>query len=441
MRRGRRRDEYPYGEFRASVLDQLAVRGLGLRSLELLSGVNRGTLSGVLHGKRPCGREDRLSIMNALGFGADIQARFLPEGLIIPAGHDRILLDGSVSAQPGLRRGQEFMSRAQFAEAYREFRAAFDSATVTGDALHQADAASRVGWFYGELEQFDMSRHWTALSIRLIERHLGLRTDEIIESVHPSRRIDESSERAAHILSRSLRFYSKIFAVRLLHHMEMARLRESRQAFEHSLRLDERLQLPELGHGLRWNAVAMSTDDGSQLKDIDNVLSASREYFPIGSPAEASLIRERGIVRWQKDRIAAAAEFLWEAKGRLAVYADARALGPTFCVLSKIMIQDGSNFRQARRYALIAATLHPHGYVLDHSADQLGKIPIAERLRDFDDLLAGAPPFDIVHHVLEQVAQGSPVSASDLIQRNLARVRRALQPSRTTVPAYTSQKP
>ncbi len=53
MKRGRPRDEYPNGEFRGTVLGNLAQRSLSLRVLETLSGVNRGTLSAVLHAKRP----------------------------------------------------------------------------------------------------------------------------------------------------------------------------------------------------------------------------------------------------------------------------------------------------------------------------------------------------------------------------------------------------
>jgi hypothetical protein len=371
--------------------------------------------------------------MRALDFGLDVEARFLPSRLIDVAGQNRILLDGRVSGQPQLQRGQEFMSRAQFAEAHHEFRSVFDVATAAGDTLLRADAACWLGWFYGELEQFCESRHWTALSIRLIEHHLGMRTGDIIDSVSVSRTPGATSKEAVHTLSRALRFYSKILAVRLVHHTEMVWIRETNQAFDRSVRLDERLQLPELGHALRWKAVAMSAEDRSQIKDIDQILSASREHFPTASAVEASLIRERGIVRWQKSRLATASDFLREAKNRLAIYADARALGPTFCVLSKIIIQEGRDSDLARRYALIAAGLHPYGYVLGHCADQLAKTAPAERLRDFDDLTAGEKPFDVVHQVLARVVHGSPNSSAQILQRNLARVRAALLPPRCQI--------
>jgi hypothetical protein len=150
--------------------------------------------------------------------------------------------------------------------------------------------------------------------------------------------------------------------------------------------------------------------------------------MPSRSPGEASLIREQGIVRWQKNRLARAWELLWDAKERLVNFADARALGPTFCVLSKVTVQGDGSPLQARRYALIGAALHPCGYVLKHCAELQTKTPAQDRHRDFDALLAGEKPFDIVHHVLTRVAEGSPNSAFDLVERNLSRVRLAVQP-------------
>ncbi len=428
MRRGRRRDQYPQGEFRSTVLHVLGERNQSLRGLETLSGVNRGTLSGVLHGKRPCGREDRAAIMRALGFGAEVQERFLPVVSKSGSEHDRILFDGTLSAHPPLQLGQRLMSRAQFSEAHVVFRGVYDASAATGNILLQAEAAGWLGWFHGELERFDHARQLTRASIGLIERHLGMNADEVICSLSASRKLTSTEETAAEILSRGLRIYSKVLAVRIVHHLEFPWLAEARNTFRQSIRLDELLQRPELAHDLRWRAVVLSAEEGSQVKDVERLLGASREQLPAGSPGEACLIREQGVIRWQKNRLATAADFLWDAKAKLASFGDARALGPTFCILSKIIVQDCGNSRQARRYALLAASLHPYGYVLDHCCDQLAKVPSVERLRDFDELLAGRKPFDIVHDVMTCVAQGSPNSQSRLIERNVARIRAALLP-------------
>jgi hypothetical protein len=408
----------------------LAQRGLGLRALETLSGVNRGTLSSILHGKRPCETQDRAAIMHALGFGQDLQARFLPVPPVAPGEHDRILFDGRLSDHPQLRHGQRLMSRAQFSEAHQEFRTVFDTAAAGGDSLAQAEAAGWLAWFHGELEQFGDARRWSGVSIRLLESHLGMDTNEIIDSVHPSQSLPAASEKAVHLLSRALRVHSKVLAVRIVHHLEFVWLPEAKHLFQQSVLLDEHLQLAELSHDLRWKAVALSAEDNSQMKDVERLLSTSRERLPSGSPGEASLIREQGVIRWQKNRLAKAADFLWDAKEKLSLFADARALGPTFCILSKIIVQDSGDSSRARRYALIAASLHPYGYVLDHCAEQLATAIATERLRDFDHLLAGEKPFDIVHQVLARVAHGSPNTALHLITRNLSRIRAAILPHR-----------
>jgi hypothetical protein len=434
MKRGRPRDEYADGEFRGVVLQELTRRSLSLRVLELLTGINRGTLSAVLNGKRPCERHDRSAILRALGFAPDREPRFLPPDSASPGERDRILLDGQLSSHARLQQGQSFMSRAQFQEAYREFRQVFEGAAAVGNTMLQAEAAGFLGWFHGELERFDDSRRWLLESIRLIESDLRMSTDEIVESIGRSAPISATSERCAQILGRALRIYSKVLTVKILHDLDYAWLPEVKQRFHHSIRLDERLRLPELPHTLRWRAVAVAAQDNTTLQNVDALLSASREMMPSRSSGEASLIREQGIVRWQKNRLARAWDLLWDAKERLVNFADARAIGPTFCVLSKVTVQGDGSPLQARRYALIAAALHPCGYVLDHCAELQMKTPAQDRLRDFDALLAGEKPFDIVHQVLARVAEGSPNSAFDLIARNLSKVRQAGQsPSQVSV--------
>lgn len=415
-------------------MQELTRRSLSLRVLELLTGINRGTLSAVLNGKRPCERQDRAAILRALGFTPDRQAQFLPSDAASPGERDRFLLDGRPASHARLQQGQKFMSAAQFPEAYREFRQVFEGAAAVGNTVLQAEAAGYLGWFHGELEQFEDSRRWLLESIRLVETDLGMSTDDIVGSLCGSAPISATSEGSIHILGRALRVYNKVLTVRVVHELEYACLPEATRRFQQSVRLDERLRLPELPHTLRWKAVAVAAEDNSTLQNIDALLSASREMMPSGSPGEASLIREQGVVRWQKNRLARAWDLLWDAKERLASFADARALGPTFCVLSKVTVQGNGSPLQARRFALIGAVLHPHGFVLHHCASVHARVPAADRIRDFDALLAGEKPFDIIHQVMTRVGEGTPNSASGLIQRNLTRVRHAIQPSSSVSP-------
>ena len=130
MKRGRPRDEYAHGEFRGVVLQELTRRSLSLRGLQLLTGINRGTLSAVLNGKRPCERQDRSTILRALGFGRDHQGHFLSSEAASRREQDRVLLDGQLSSHARLQHGQRFMSRAQFADAHHQFRHVFEGAVA-----------------------------------------------------------------------------------------------------------------------------------------------------------------------------------------------------------------------------------------------------------------------------------------------------------------------
>jgi hypothetical protein len=219
MKRGRPRDEYAHGEFRGVVLQELTRRSLSLRVLELLTGINRGTLSAVLNGKRPCERQDRATILRALGFAPDRQSPFLPPDST-PDEHDRILLDGPLSSHVRPQQGQRFLSRAQFPEAYREFRQVFEVAATEGNTALQAEAAGYLGWFYGELERFDDSGRWLRESIRLIESELRMSRDEIVASISGSAPISATSENLAQILGRALRIYNKVVTVKVLHDLD-----------------------------------------------------------------------------------------------------------------------------------------------------------------------------------------------------------------------------
>ena len=427
MKRGRPRDDYPQGEFRSVVLEQITRRSMSLRVLEILTGINRGTLSAVLNGKRPCERQDRTAILRALGIAPDGQDQFPPIDTNVISGRDRVLLDGLPASHPNLQHGQILMSRGQFAEAHEQFRQTFAGFAAEGSAILQAEAAALLGWSYGELERFGDARRWLGESVRLIERDLRLTSDEILDSLGTSGPISETSMRYAQTLARALRVYAKILTVKIVHEMDYVWLDEARRTFIRTVRLDERLQLPELPHTLRWNAVFVSAQDSSTLDRVDALLSSSRELLPSGSPGEASLTREQGIARWQKNRVERAWHLLWDAKERLTNIADARALGPTFCVLSKLTVQSNANPVQARRYALMAAALHPYGYVLDHCAEQMRGIPAVDRQRDIDILLGGDSPFDTVHHVLSRVVRGSEDGPMSFLQRSVSRVRQAIQ--------------
>jgi hypothetical protein len=335
-------------------------------------------------------------------------------------------LDGCRAELPKLREAQRLMSHACFAEALEILCGTLTETAATTDITLQAEAAGYIGWFHGELEQFDDARRWLIKSIRLIESHLQLKAPQVVQAISASGRLTVASERAIQILGRALRVYGKVLTVRIVHDLDYGLQSEAKRVLDDSTRLDECLRLPELAHSLRWKAAAISAEVCSTLQEVDTALAASRGLVASGTPGEASLIREQGLARWQKGRLAKAESLLLEAKARLTDFGDARAAGPAFCMLSKVTLQGGGSPRQAQRYALLGASLHPYGYVLRHCVAQMKSIPAEERLREFDQLIAGEKPFDTVHTVLAGVAQGSPASGVNLASRNLTRIRQAL---------------
>src|SRR5207302_7328938 len=108
VRRGRPRDDYPAEEFRRLLCEWREEHRLGLRAISAITGINRGTISQVLDGIRPCGRKDRETLMLTLGFAPDVQARFIPSvtGFGEP---ELILLDPPVAAHPELQKEQKFL--------------------------------------------------------------------------------------------------------------------------------------------------------------------------------------------------------------------------------------------------------------------------------------------------------------------------------------------
>jgi transcriptional regulator with XRE-family HTH domain len=425
MKRGRPSDDYLREDFRTLVCQRRDFLKLSLVALAELARVNRGTLSQILRGQRPCGRTDRAALIHALGLGSRIEEQFLPGRDVYAPKPELILLDPPTSPHPPLERGQRHLICAVYSAAIQEFISIFRSAADSGDYVLQADAAARLAWAYYEMGAFDDSLKWVAMSIKLIETHIGAGVSEIIESVRPGSHsaVCAPSEEVSHVLSRALQIRCKLLVERIVYHQEHELRINAEKAFARTLALDQFLQIPaQLGHDLRWQAVLLASGMEPLTKDAERLLSASREKFPRGSLGDAYLARDRGVVCWLSDRQARARDSLLEAIDSLSLFADARALGPTFCVLSKVISQGGGDRRVARRYALAGAVLHPYGFVLGNAREHLQNVSQLGLQRDIEDLLAGKMPFDVLTPVIARLTNGSPRIANDRIEQNLARV-------------------
>jgi transcriptional regulator with XRE-family HTH domain len=424
MRRGRPRDDYSREEFRRLVATRREFLNLSLAALAELARVNRGTLSQVLRGQRPCGRTDRAALIRALGLEHEVQDQFLASP-IRARKPELILLDPPISPHPPLERGQRFLICALYPEALREFITVYRTAHADRDFVLQADAAARLAWAYFEMGLAQDSLKWISNSISLIETHVRTTLVAIIESVQPGSNsaLCALNEEASHVLSRVLHLRCKLFVERIVYHQEVELRAQAYRAFAQSLALDEHLQISaQLGHDLRWQAVMLSSDAEPKKQDADYFLSASRERFLHGSLGAAYLARDRGVVRWLTDRFASARDSLLEAVDALSSFADSRALGPTFCALSKVIVQGGGDHRLARRYALAGSVLHPHAFILSNAKEHLRNVTQAGLRQDIDDLLAGNKPFDVLNPVLSRLTDGASSSGDERIRQNLSLV-------------------
>jgi transcriptional regulator with XRE-family HTH domain len=426
LKRGRPRDDYPADDFRKRARGQIQILNLTLREIEALSGVNRGTISKVLHGVIPCAREDRQALMAALEFERSEQQRFLSSGLALPP--ELVLHDGAYPLSGSylpIQRGRELLMRSMFPEARRQLNQAFTAAVAREDFVRAADAAEVLAWLEYEAMDRDNTRalDWISVSIGLIEKQVGVSLDLILASIRSGSQSAEISadDEVTPILNKVLHIRCKLLTERVIYYAEPHRRLAANAAFAQSLTLGGYRQVAEqLGHDFRWQGRLLAGDrEGRDA--AEKRVAESLDHCHRGSSGESLAARDRGFVYWQTGQPAKAREAFGKAVVLLAAYADARALGPAFYALSKLA-GEADRLREARRHALAAAAFHPYGFVLENSR---AHIRIADR-RDLDhdlaDLLAGRPPFDIVHSVLSRLAESAETSKDGLIHRHLSRV-------------------
>lgn len=425
MRRGRPSDDYPREEFLKLVLNRRDFLGLSLAALAELARVNRGTLSQVLRGQRPCGKADRAALIHALGLGDDVQEHFLasphsesPKPKLIP-------IDPSIYPHRQLDNGLLLLGRAIYPEAHTEFINVYRPAAGRLDYVLQADAAFRLAWVYFEIGAVEDSLKWVAKSISLIETHVRTPLVEIIDSIQPrsSSALCTLNDEASLVLSRALHLHCKILVERIVYNQELHLRTEADKAFRYSLAFDEHLQISEqLGHDLRWKAVLLASGIDPLTKEALDLLARSCEMFPRKSLGAAYVSRDKGVVDWLTERFSSARNSLLESVDGLASFADARALGPAFCALSKVILQSGDARRLARRYALAGGVLHPYAFSLSNAREHLQGVSEKGLRRDIDDLLCGNKPFDVLKPVFSKLCDSSPQNADQRIAKNLSRV-------------------
>jgi transcriptional regulator with XRE-family HTH domain len=425
MRRGRRPAKNAE-EFNAMVCNRREFFGFSIAALAKMSGVNRGTLSEFFKGKRNgFGYSDRLRLIKTFDLGPDAERRFLDEEHRRIAESPLILLDPPISPHPPLDQGQRLLICAAYPEAIHEFELVYQFAGEQRDYLLQADAATRMAWVWFERGLYRDALNWVRQGIKLIETRVCATFAQIMDSVRPESpsALCPLNEEAGHVLSRLLQVRFKCYIESVLYCGGEYLRDKASETIEQSIALDRYLQVSSaIGHDLRWQAVLLISANNPQNREAERLLAESHEQFAIGSLGAAYLARDRGIVEWQKDQRRAARDSLFEAVESLSFFADSRALGPTFCVLSKVMIYSGADERVIRRCALAGAALHPYGFVLDNATRYVKDATRAGLRRDIDDLLSGAKPFEKLAPVLSRLTDGSSKALSMRLHQNLKRI-------------------
>lgn len=257
MKRGRPSDEYPAEEFRQRAAERMTALNLTLRQVEERSGVNRGTVSQILRGRRPCAADDRHALMVALGFDATEHRHFLAGRADQPP--ELIFYDGSLPYSGDylpIQRGRELLMHSMFPEARRQLIDAYNGAIGRKDFVRAADAAEVMAWLELEVMERDNLRAlaWANNSIALIEKHVGLSVDQILHSLEAGGHSAEitTNDEATAILSKVLHIRSKVFAERVVYYADTRQHRCATDAFQRSLALDGYRQTAgQFGHDFR----------------------------------------------------------------------------------------------------------------------------------------------------------------------------------------------
>ena len=426
MKRGRPSDEYPSEEFRKRASEQVEALSLTVREVEGRSGVNRGTISQVLRGLRHCAPEDRHALMVALEFNAAEQEKFLPSQP--PHAPELVFHDGtyprSGTYEP-VQRGRELLMRSLFPEARLQLTNAFRDALERRDLVRAADAAEVMAWLEHEAMDRENTRalKWVATSIDLVEKHVGVRVDQILTSIETGSQSAEISVNAeiTSTLAKVLQIRSKLLAERVVYYAESRLRQNADDAFKQSLAFDGFIHSAGgFGHDFRWQARLLASDRSGR-DFAERRIAESFDHFERGSSGESLVARDRGFVYWQTGQPAQARDALRKAIDLLIPHADARALGPAFYVLSKLAAES-DRLGEARRLALAGAVFHPYGYVLENSRAYVQISSRRDVDSDIEDLRIRRPPFQILDPVIERLAQGTSSDQPGVIERHLSRV-------------------
>ena len=323
----RLRDDYPVEEFRLLIMRRREMLGLSLKTLAARASMNHGSLSAILRGDRTCQREARQRLLDAVRakprerakVGSPTAGPSPSSPFVIPDTDDSPL-------HARLNRGQEFLFRAQYGTAFRNF---WEVHSEAKNRLIKADALMRIGWAHFEMGNTGQCEKYINASLSMI----ALEVDEdginkIVSSMGSKFSTGPCSpkDEVTRVLNATLHLRAKYLAERVAHRREKQYTEEAKRAFHQTLsvssfREDGNLQ----GHDKRWRAVLLAfSREWAAVSQAKRCLDESRACFRAGSLESAYLTRDTGLVQMYTEDPWPAKQTLRRAIGQFAAHGDAR---------------------------------------------------------------------------------------------------------------------
>lgn len=327
------------------------------------------------------------------------------------------------------RDAQDLLARSSFQLALAKF--ANISLNAGGDILLKADAEWRQAWVNYSLGNYMMVDKHVSDCVRLIRVHLGYPAEHPeSEMIAYFQSLDWSARTKPvwRILCLALHVRGKAYTEQVVYWSRFDLACSAERALNQCLRLAEHVDRPLARHSQLWLAILYS-GNLQLLRDAEasNQLQAKRYQFA-GDLGVVYLQRAWGFFYSQAGNIPKAENFLLRAAEGFSYFGDARALGPTFYLLSKVAIQD-ADCRQARRYALAGAAVHPYSFVLQglrdlRKQDQLREENFKATLEELWTFRTDA--FKWAADVMKRLVDQENRNALKLMKKNIEHVTRSI---------------
>jgi len=326
---------------------------------------------------------------------------------------------------------QELHSRSFFPEA----DVAFDQIEKKAgkNVLLKAEIAWRRAWNHYSQGNYEAAQDYVWESISLIKTHLDFPPDcRVADMLASARHVPHSVTRdtALTILCQALHVSGKSSVEQAKYWGKTDSIAEAelalRECLDLAISLDE---WPLVGHTRLWLAILHS---GLPTHDAKEHLQKSAGLFA-GALGHVYSQRTQGILQYCEYDLRGARRSLLSALEQFADFGDARAMGPTFHLVSRAATR-AHDYDSARRYAIVGALVHPYGFVLERLRDvkllasEINGIVNSDR-HVLDALRASKRnEFRLVHRVTHRLVDGDEPKMEALLRRNLSKIVRFLNP-------------